>query len=154
MTRTEFVRQLLTDLGPALDLEGVSEFDDRTWAVVRDEDTTVIAELDETGEHVTLTCALGRPDAELLRSTYETALVANFAAHGPTAVVLSLTGRAGILQISQSFPVGNLTLTALTPIATAFFQKIDQWRTVLATGGVVSAGEVAEEYDAPGGLRV
>src|ERR1700742_4445483 len=92
MTPAEHLRQLLTELGPALDLEGVSEFDSGTWVIVRDDETSVHAELNDAADVLVLTSELGTPDEEYRLATFEAALIANYAAASPFAPRLALTG--------------------------------------------------------------
>ncbi len=154
MTPADFLRQLLTEIGPALDLEGVSEFDERTWVVVRDDDTSVLAELTDDGEALVLSAELGAPDDECRLATLETALIANYGVTSPFAPRLSLTGRDGALQVAKPVAVSGLTLEVLKDSLNQMFVQIDQWRNVMARGGVSPEPIVFDAVEPTATVRV
>lgn len=154
MTPVEHLRQLLTELGPVLDLDGVSEFDEGTWVIVRDDDTSVLAELSDSGETLVLSSELGVPDDECRLATLETALIANYAAESPFAPRFSLTGRDGALQVANPISVSALNLDGLTDAMKRVFAQVDQWRNVMARGGVSPEPIIVDAVEPSAAVRV
>lgn len=154
MTPAEHLRQLLTELGPALDLEGVSEFDTGTWVIVRDDETSVHAELNEAAHVLVLSSELGTPDEECRLATYEAALIANYAATSPFAPRLALTGRSGSLQVVKSINAGGLDLEHLKSAVSELFTQVDRWRNVMARGGVAPEPIVFDAVEETAAFRV
>jgi hypothetical protein len=154
MTPTEHLRKLLTELGPALDLDGVSEFDGGTWMIVRDDETSVLAELNESRDAVILSAELGVPDEECRLATFETALISNSAAKSPFAPRLALTGRDGALQVLKPVGVTGLSIDRLKSELRELFGQIDQWRNVMARGGVAPEPVVVDAIEEAAAVRV
>ena len=154
MTPAEHLRQLLTEIGPALDLDGVSEFDERTWMIVRDDDTSVLTQLNDSGDALILSAELGVPDDECRLATFETALISNSTARSPFAPRLALTGRDGALQVLKPVGVSGLSIDNLKSEFREIFRQIDRWRNVMARGGVAPEPIVVDAIPEAAAVRV
>ncbi|HVJ84917.1 MAG TPA: type III secretion system chaperone [Caulifigura sp.] len=151
MTTSELLRQILMELGPVFEAEGISEFDDRTWAFVRDPDTTVMVELNESGSNLSLWTEIGAPRDEQRFAAYELALISNYSAERPTAPRLSLTGRGGGLQARIFVRADDLNIDALRELLTELYEVVDRWRVLLEGQATPADADAAEPSI---GLRV
>ncbi|HVJ66404.1 MAG TPA: type III secretion system chaperone [Caulifigura sp.] len=154
MTPAEHLRQLLTEIGPALDLEGVSEFDDGTFVIVRDDDSTIYAELTEDGDVLVLSSELGTPDEECRLATFETALIANYSAASPSSPRIGLAGRNGPLQAVKPLEVSSVDFERLKGSINELFRLVDQWRNVMSRGGVAPQPIVVDAVEETAAVRV
>ena len=148
MTDLSRLQQLMSEIGPALDLAGVAEYGvDGTWALVLDADTEIWAEWDAGARCLVLTAELGVPPPEGREQLYETLLVYNHQRERTGGVRIALTEPGGPVVQSLDLAVDDLSLTRLAQVVSAYLEVLRAWREVLRGGlaGVEGSAAPAPE---------
>ena len=150
------IRQLMTELGPVLDLAAVAEYEDgNAWSLALDEETEVWIDYDEANGRLILTTEVGAPTEENPYKLYETLLVYNNQWQQTGGVRMALDAPGG--AVIQSFELGTegLDIGKLARVVQNFVDVRQGWREA-----VTGAPDAQEDDEAPfaappsGGLRV
>lgn len=157
MTDLTHLRQLMTEIGPALELTGVAEYGEQgTWALVVDADTEVWAEWDPDARLLVLSAELAVPPDDGRLELYETLLVYNHRRGRTGGVRISLSDPSGPLVLGLDIVVTGLDLARLAQVLSAFLDVHRAWREILSggLGGAPEASEGSPDVDIGPGIKV
>lgn len=153
------LRQLMTEIGPALGLAGVAEYGDGgVWALLADETTEVWVEWDADAGSLAFSVDVGVPAPEARAALFETLLVYNDQRARTGGVYMSLAAPDGPVVQRLTLGAADLDLAGLAGVLSAFVDISRGWRQVLA--GAAAADPAAGSAPGPdlapppGGVRV
>ena len=133
MSAKSLVTQVMTEIGPLLELGAVIESDDGDgWILVVDEDNSVLVELDETEERILLSADAGLPDDDARPRLYEMLLAYNRQWHATGGIRMALEEPGGEVVQMLELPVAGLGVTRLAQVFVAFLEVLAGWRTIVA----------------------
>ncbi|SDG76746.1 type III secretion system chaperone [Propionivibrio dicarboxylicus] len=150
MSSQQTLRDLMTEIGPLLDLAQITEFsEDASWHLVFDTDIHMDIEYDPKGERLMITGDLSELPQErentcvaLLRYNYL------WTEHG--GVRAALDGVPGRLVLMLEMPVARLEISRLCAALRNLRTVIETWRAILS--GKTSAREAAEQVITMAGI--
>jgi hypothetical protein len=143
MTDSERVRSLLTDIGPAMDLAGVSEMaDGGPWALGDQDGTVIHVEHMAEDDRLWLSADVGTPRAEDRLRLYELILLYNAQWQQTGGVRIALDSPDGRIVQAYDVAASGLDVTRLRTLLGNFRRTLDGWRTIVA-------GERAPDMDFP-----
>jgi hypothetical protein len=136
MAPQEQVQGLIEAIGPRVEaIEAVGQTGDTEWAVMLDEDTTVMLDLVAEQQKLVLSIDLGRPAPEARLATYETMLAYNMLWQETGGVKIGLGGANGRLVQMFELSTAGLDLDLLARVLEGFVAKALVWREQIARGG-------------------
>ena len=149
MQTAERVRQVLTEVGPLLELEAVTEGEDSTtWLLAIDEQTVVFVELDEANDRLMLSTPLGEPPEARRAELLETLLAYNSLWTQTGGVRMALDAPGGSVAQMFELAVGDLDASRFAAIFVQFVDISAGWRAVIS-----GDGKSTDEEDTPGPHR-
>ena len=135
MSVKNHVHQLMSEIGPLLELAAVIESDDGDgWILAIDEDDSVLVELDEAEGRIFLSAEVGLPDDAARPGLYETLLVYNAQWHTSGGVRMALDAPGGEVMQILELPAAGLDAARLAQVFVAFLEVLSGWRAVAAGG--------------------
>ena len=139
---------LMTEIGPALELVEVTEFDeDNLWVLVVRDDVVVFVDYVPEDRRLRLTAEIGVPSPADRLQLYELMLQYNARWKETGGVRLVLDGPEGGVVQAYDLPVAGLDLHRLQNVIRNFGDMLEGWRKIVATG----AG--APQPIGPGGVH-
>lgn len=163
MSSKEHVHNLMLEIGPALELMEVTEFDEENlWVLVRDEATVIEVDYDDVQKRIMLSTEIGQPDEARRKNIYEMLLQANYLWQETGGLRIGLDGPGGNVVQMFGASVTDLHLGQLKTILTNFIDSAKAWHEIISQGGFAekeAAEEAAErpprpEVDLSGAIKV
>lgn len=145
MTGFEVAQELMTEIGPAMELSEVTEFtEDESWVLVVDDETVIAVDHDGDLGKLTLSVEVATPPAEHRLAVYEQLLAFNYQwpeTGGQRFATESPDGGAVVLLVD--LPLAGLDLTKLQATVGGFLSQVPLWRNlitqVLGSGASIEA---------------
>lgn len=151
MGTREKIEQLLSELGPLLELDAVVAYENLdSWGLIIDEDRTVTVEADFVGRKLILSTALPAPPAKRRADTYEMLLIFNAHWEESGGLQIGLEEPGGKLSLSYHQALPGLDIDELEAIIKSFVVQADLWADITAKG--LSESDPVEESKIPEGL--
>lgn len=145
MSSKEHVHNLMLEIGPALELMEVTEFDeDNLWVLVRDEACVIEVEYDDDQKRIMLSTEIGQPHEADRKNIYEMLLQVNYLWQETGGLRIGLDGPVGKVVQMFGTSVIDLHLGQLKTILTNFFDSARTWHEIISQGGLAEK-EVAEK---------
>jgi len=156
VTNIEQIQQLIEEIGPELNVQGVLQIAEDHWALVYDEQT--IVEITHAAERkcLTLRVELGDADPENQLDTYRSMLAYSARSEETGGIRIALDSPYGsLVQILDLFTEELEGFTLITVLAN-FVETARTWQALLAAGGISPETAVAipDEAGTPAGIRV
>jgi hypothetical protein len=135
MASQEEIQALIEAVGPKVEaVQAVGQTGETEWAVVFDEDTTVLLDLVPEQRKLVLSIDLGRPEPASRLATYETMLAYNMLWQETGGVKMGLGGANGRLVQMFELNAAGLDLDLLAQVLEGFVAKALVWRGQIAQG--------------------
>jgi len=151
MSDIDLLRQLMADLGPAMDAVAtvVESADGANWAIEMEDELVVQVELDAQLARLALTTVLPSPSPEHRARTCEALLTFNLLWQDASAVRMALDEPGGkIIQVAE-WAVATPSLQGLQETLAEFVRKATLWRTAIEAGcGQEPCAKVFEHFGA------
>jgi hypothetical protein len=136
MTGKEQVHDLMSGIGPLLELLEVTEFDEENvWTLVVDEETVVFADYQDEGERLVLSTEVGAPPPGDRKGLYELLLTYNNQWGETGGVRLALDAPDGSVVQIYDLALAGLDLPKLQAVIGNFVDVARAWREIVARGG-------------------
>lgn len=150
MQTADHVRQVMSEVGPLLELAEVSEAEGGTaWALRIDENSVVFAELDEANDRLVLTVDVGMPTEANRGELLETLLAysGQWMRTGGIRMVLDEPGG----RVVQMFDLAavDLEVTRFAGVLVNFVDIAAGWRKVVSDERPISAAGERESGSLP-----
>jgi hypothetical protein len=137
MASQEEIQGLIEAVGPRVEaVQAVGQTSDTEWAVLFDDDTTVMLDLVPGQQKLVLSIDLGRPAPESRLATYETMLAYNVLWQETGGVKMGLGGTNGRLVQMFELSTASLDLDLMARVLEGFVAKALVWREQIAQGAV------------------
>ena len=140
------VHALMTEIGPALELAEVQEFErDNLWTLVVDQGTVLFAEYDPDDARLWLSADVCAPQPGDRSKLYELMLQYNARWRQTGGVRLALDGPGGTVVQAYDMTVNGLDLSRLCTVVGNFRETLAAWREIVAasvTGQDADAGRI------------
>lgn len=146
MSDTQLVHEVMSQIGPILDLAEVNESTEiPVWTLVWDDGTLVLAEYDEETRRITLSADVGAvPETGFME--FASMLLQYNGLRQQTGGISMGTTEGRVLQM-YDMSVTDLEVTALAGILASFVEKAISWEAVVANA---ASGMVASPNGPPG----
>ena len=126
------IQQLMTEIGPLLELSEVTEFtEDQSWVLVIDDETVVAADLVEEIGKLVLSAEVATPPAEKRNRTYQLLLEFNHQWPETDGLRMGLDGPGGMVVMMIELPVAGLDIQRLQTVVGNFVEQIAEWRELI-----------------------
>ncbi len=133
MSVKDHMHQLMSEIGPLLELGAVIESDDGDgWILAFDEDDGALIELDEDEGRIFLSAEAGRPDNEARPQLYETLLIYNAQWSASGGVRMALDEPGGAVVQMLELPAAELDAARLSQVFAAFLEVLSGWRAIVS----------------------
>lgn len=154
----EQIRQLMAEIGPAMDLAGVAEYGEEapSWVLLVGNELELLVDYDARGPELILSALLGQTPAQGREDFFQTLLLYNGQREQTGGVVISLLEPDGDLVQTFSLPAQGLELVRLMQVVGNFAEVWDGWRAIIQAGAT-TAEELhgqARTPVPPGGVKV
>ena len=154
----EQVHDLMAKIGPQLELDAVSQFDDeQSWVLFVDDDLAITVDSDFDAGKLILSSDLVSPPEETRLATYELLLQYNCQWPETGGLRMGLDEPGGTIVQMFDLPLAGLDLERLVTVVQNFIDQTELWRKILTDGvqgEVAVVGEDAADSDAAPGIRV
>lgn len=135
MSDRRHVQALMREIGPGLELQEVTEFEERgTWTLVVDDGTVLFADYDDGREGIVLSAEVALPPEAGRPALHEFMLRYNNAWRETGGVRLALDGEGAVVQLFD-VPAAGLDLSRLQGVVAGFVGTLRAWREIVARGG-------------------
>ncbi|MEZ5582383.1 MAG: type III secretion system chaperone [Candidatus Competibacteraceae bacterium] len=135
MSHFERMRTLMTELGPLLELEEVTEFtEDQSFGLLVDDDTPITADYDEAHSRILLSAEVAAPPEDKRHAVYEMLLQYNLLWFETGGLHMALDGPAGSVVQMMVIPATDLNITTFGSILSRFIESLKAWRMVITEG--------------------
>jgi hypothetical protein len=125
----------MTELGPLLELEEVTEFtEDQSFSLLIDDETPVTADYDEAHRRILLSAEVGAPPEDKRYKAYEFLLQYNLLWFETGGLHMALDGPDGSVVQMMEIPATDLDVTALGSTLSRFVESLKAWQVVIAEG--------------------
>ena len=126
---------LMTEIGPALELAEVEEFErEDLWVLTAGDGVVLFAEYQPDDRRLWLSTDVCEPPGERL-VLYDLILQYNARWKETGGVRLALDGPEGSVVLAYDLPVAGLDLPRLQTVIRNFRDTLDGWRTIVAASG-------------------
>jgi hypothetical protein len=143
MSSWQAVHDLMTRVGPVLDLQQVTEFaEDQAWRLVFDASTGVDVDYDGRGDRLVLTATVAAVEAHAQAKSFEALLRYNYLWTQHGGVRAALDGAPGNVVLMIEVPAAGLDVSKLCTILQGFRAVVEGWRGVLAS---IASGSAASD---------
>lgn len=141
MLPTDQLAQLLTDVAPLLDLEGLIGFEQaQVWTLAVDEDTLLQAEYNESAGLLRIDVELAPLPPNSGSELLETLLIYNDQQGRTGGIHLALDGPGGSVIQSLNLAVADLDASRLSAVLGNYIEVLRGWREILGKPDALTAG--------------
>jgi hypothetical protein len=135
MSDRAHVHALMTEIGPALELAEVQEFEqDDLWTLVAGDGTVLFVDYEPKDQRLWLSADVCVPLPGDRLQLYELILQYNARWQQTGGVRLALDGPEGGIVQAYDLPAAGLDLHRLQNVVSNFRQTLDAWREIVAKG--------------------
>ena len=147
---SEQMAQLLVELGERVPrVQGiVQEAEAARWAIELEDETVILAELDEGLGRLSLETDLGKPPEEHRLATCEALMMFTSLEHAAGGIAMALSEPGGEFQLCAHLSESDLQLDKLESSLLSFSDHARQWRDVVARGAQPRDASEAQMLDA------
>ena len=150
MTGFEVIQQLMTEIGPQLELAEVAEFTaEKSWVLVLDDTTIVSATFDESQAKLVFASEVAVPNGPGRHACYERLLVFNNQWASTGGLRFALDMPAGTAVLLFDLPLVSMDLQRLSSCVESFIRQVEVWRLMIAEAAE-NEGADETKTDAPG----
>lgn len=155
MANIDQIKQLMAEIGPALELSEVREFENPdVWTLVVDEDVLVFAEFDDTRDVVVLSTDLAELPEASRAERHTLLLTYNNQWRETGGVRMALDEPEGTVQQIFDISATGLDVSSFGTALTNFAELARTWRGILTGEGGGPASEASDEPPMDGMIRV
>ena len=147
--------QLLAEVGPLLDLEGIIAFDEESlWTLAVDDETLVLVECQEAAGQLLISAEIAPLPPGSGASLLETLLIYNDQHRRTGGIRLALDGPGGAVIQSLDLAVADLDASKLTRVVQNFTALLRLWREILnSPEPLAAARSAAGDNSHPDGIE-
>ena len=156
MSLSHRIHELLADIGPALDLLIIDEYEaEHLWHIAMDSETIFFAEIDEARATLVLSADVGSPSGGAYLKLYELLLTYNHHWDQTAGMRLTLDAPEGGVWLWGEIAIAVLDRTVLSGFLEDYRRKIGAWKQIVRDFArtTASASERFDLHAAQGMIR-
>ena len=135
MTGLEVVQQLMTEIGPRLELAEVIEFtEDESWLLAADEQSVVAVDYDAENAKLVFSAEVAEPSGSDRLALYQSLLEFNAQWPSTGGLRFGLEGPTGMVQMAFDLPIAVIDIQKLEVVVKNFLEQLDLWRSMVLEG--------------------